>query len=120
MKTQTNFKDWINQIILVGQKSKYISCSKIYLFTVTHLIILIMTYKLVTLIADSYGDYTPSSLVKVAIPTGLSWYLFFKAGKGLTEKTLGILTLVYAYLSLIVLLLVNFNSIIKFVYSRKE
>lgn len=119
MKRQTNFLEWIDQILLIGQENKYISFSKSYLFIATHLVILALVYKIVTWIASYYG-YAPSSYLRVGIPTGLSWYLFFKAGKNLTEKTLAILTLVYAYLNLVILLTVNLDSIIKFVYSKKE
>lgn len=109
----TNFTRWLKNIFLLGQESYYLSFSKAYFFLLTHLILLLIINGLVQLVANIRGFTLDSVPIKVAIPTTISYYLFFTAGKNLNERSISILVLAYGYIALIIYAIFNVEKLLK-------
>ena len=118
MNLSTNFKNWIRNILLLGQKDLYTSFAKTYLFFLTHLFLLVAVYKLVQWIANLQGYDINLPYVKISVPTALSWYLYFEVGKKLPEREISVLTLIYGYITFIILIFFNFKSIVDFAFGK--
>ena len=112
-KRKNNIIAWIKKSLLLGQRNYYCSFCKVFLFLTTHLALLMAVNIIVQLVANMLGFSTTSAFIKVAIPSVISWYLFFVTGNILTEKSISVLVLLYGYIMLLLFAFSNFKAILK-------
>lgn len=119
-KRKNNISIWIKKILLLGQQSYYKSFSKLFLFLVTHLALLLMVNLVIKFVANKLGYLSGSLSLRVVIPTVVSWYLFFIAGNTLTQKSISILVLLYGYMMLVLFAFSNFKAILNISLGSNE